>query len=122
MAKNAGIDRREFLIGSAAGAALIGCGGNASTTGADATDTIHTSDTPPIGTGSPRVAWVPRAGATSWNYSSGYFYDHVDQGAVDALMDAAVIGATGAATAAAGWSQVMASYQTGDLVAIKINT
>jgi hypothetical protein len=106
-----GLDRREFLKSGTAAvvAAAIAPRLAAEERQAEAPATL------------PRIVRVHDGRATSWDYSSNYYFDYVDQAVVNHMLDLGVMALTGAATAAAAWSSIFATYQPGDKVAVKIN-
>ncbi len=59
--------------------------------------------------------------ATSWDYSTGWYGDYVNQLAVDLMTDRGVTALTNTATVVDAWHAIMPSYQAGQKVAIKVN-
>lgn len=111
------LTRRAFLGDCAAGAAAWAVG--AAACGQDRAAGPDEPEAP----GPPRVTWVRDPAAAGWDFAPGTrYWDAVDQGAVDGMMDAAVTALTGASRPAAAWRRVMASYRRGDVVAVKLNT
>ena len=72
------------------------------------------------GTG-PKVIHVHSPSATSWNFSSGWYSDYVNQSAVNNMIDRGVMALTNAATMADAWHAILPAYMPGEKVAIKIN-
>jgi uncharacterized protein (DUF362 family) len=68
-----------------------------------------------------RVVWVHDSGATSWDYGSSYYGDHVSQSVVDQMVDQGVMALTGASSVADAWRQIIPDYQPGKAIAIKVN-
>ena len=81
-----------------------------------------------------RVMWIRDANATSWNGSSGSWWDdnNTDQATVDNMISTAIQGLTGAASDADAWDTLFRhfnetrglgdlGYQTGEKIAVKIN-
>lgn len=75
----------------------------------------------PEETGKPRVVHIHDADATSWDFSTGWYGDSVDQPTVDDMVDRGVKELTGTSTVANAWSALIPNYQNGDGVAIKVN-
>jgi hypothetical protein len=71
--------------------------------------------------GRPKVVRVYDDRATFWDYSSTYYFDHVNQGVVDDMLEVGVKCLTNTFTVAEAWGAIMAAYQPGDKVAVKIN-
>jgi len=71
--------------------------------------------------GRPRVVRSCDQNATWWDYQSNYYFDFIDQAAVDAMFLEALMALTGATTAAKACELLIRNYQPGDKVAIKIN-
>ena len=68
-----------------------------------------------------RVTRVYSENATSWDFSSGYYFDAIAGDVARQMVNQAVQDLTDATSAAAAWNEIMASYVPGDKVAIKIN-
>jgi hypothetical protein len=68
-----------------------------------------------------RVAHIHDSGATSWNYSTGWYGDYVDQTAVDSMVAEGLLQLTGTSTLADAWRVLIPEYQSGAAVAIKVN-
>lgn len=109
------ITRRGFL--KVGGGMLVGslmhvhgCGGGGSSGGGR----------PPVDmTG--RVVHTYSPLATSWDFGQDYYGRFVDQGAVDAMVDAGLIELTGAGSIDAAWRRLIPDYAPGEAVAIKVN-
>lgn len=69
----------------------------------------------------PRVVRVQDSRATSWDFIGQYYWQHVDQGAVDRMVEEGIQRLTSATNAADGWRAIMTGYAAGDIVALKIN-
>lgn len=81
-----------------------------------------------------RVMWIRDTNATSWNESSGSWWDdsNTDQATVDLMISTAIQGLTGEATDADAWDALFrhfnqdkrngdVGYQNGEKIAVKIN-
>jgi uncharacterized protein (DUF362 family) len=68
-----------------------------------------------------RVVWVHDSGATSWDYGSSYYGDHVSQSVVDQMVDQGLMALTGASSVAEAWRQIIPDYEPGKAIAIKVN-
>ena len=68
-----------------------------------------------------KVVSVYNPKATTWDYSSGYYIDYVDQKEINKTLDVAVVSFTGKASPSSAWMQIMRSYKKGDKIAIKPN-
>jgi uncharacterized protein (DUF362 family) len=69
----------------------------------------------------PRVVHVHSTHATGWDFSTGWYGDHVDQAVVYEMVDWGVMALTGTASRAAAWQALLPAYSPGQRVAIKIN-
>ncbi len=69
----------------------------------------------------PRVIRIQDSRATSWDFSSQYYWQHVDQAIVNVMVEEGMKQMTGQGTEAAAWSSVMTGYDPGEVVALKIN-
>ncbi len=70
--------------------------------------------------GSSRVVHVRDPDATSWNGSSNYYYNYVNQSVVNNMVDQGVMALTSTSTRADAWRALIPNY-SGGLVAIKVN-
>lgn len=111
--------RRRFV--ARAGAAALGLGLEASLSPQSTAKLEHTVFLPLAARTFPRVVRVHSTTAAHWDYSTGWFGDHVDQAAVDAMMAAGLCALTGAANAADAWKQLLPQYQPGQKIAVKVN-
>ncbi len=68
-----------------------------------------------------RVVQVHNPSATSWDYTTGYYGDYVNQGLVDAMLDRGVCELTGLSDPVSAWQRIMSTYQAGDKIAIRVN-
>ena len=82
------------------------------------TPTATSTQTP--GT-APKVIHVHSANATSWNFSSGWYGDFVNQSKVNDMVNQGLIGLTGLPTVSAAWSALLPGYAAGKAIAIKVN-
>ncbi len=77
--------------------------------------------TPSLRDGRPRVVRAYDGEATSWNYQSNYYFDYIDQTAVDQMFLQALEALTGASSVLQACQVLIPTYQAGDKIAIKIN-
>lgn len=85
--------------------------------------TTQPSATPtpmPPATGS-RVVCVHSPRVTDWNGSSGYYWNAVDQDAVDEMVDRGMMALTGTPSVADAWKKILPNYKVGEGIAIKVN-
>ena len=68
-----------------------------------------------------RVIHVHSPNATSWDFSSGWYGDYVDQAIANDMVDQGVMALTNATTVANAWRAVLPAYVVGQKIAIKIN-
>ncbi len=106
------LNRRDFLKTGAAAAAGAAVVQPFAVRSATADTTVRAR---------PKVVRVHDDRATYWDYSSNYYFDHVNQGVVDDMLDVGVKCLTNTFTVADAWNVIMASYVPGDKVAVKIN-
>jgi len=74
----------------------------------------------------PKVVHCHYPGACSWNFSSGWYGDYVDQNAVNTMMDLGIQHASGHSGSLAAWLALFSrvnsgGYQAGQKIAIKVN-
>jgi hypothetical protein len=69
----------------------------------------------------PKVVHVHNSQATSWDFSTGWYGDYVDQDVVYEMVDCGVMALTGTTNRAAAWQALMPDYFSGQRVAIKVN-
>ena len=83
----------------------------------------YVEDTTQAGTfpGPGRVIHVRNPDAVSWDYSSGYYGDHVDALSVEMMVRAGLRQLTGAGSAAMAWAALLPDYSKGQRFAIKVN-
>jgi hypothetical protein len=74
--------------------------------------------TPGVG---PRVIHVHSPNATSWNFSSGWHGNYVNQNQVDNMVDRGLRELTGRSTVAEAWNALLPGYSAGKGIAIKVN-
>ncbi len=84
------------------------------------TDTPTSTATMPPGN-HPKVVHVHNPNATNWDFSSGWYGDHVDQGVVNTMMDEGLITLTGKPNIGEAWSALLPEYLPGKGIAIKVN-
>jgi hypothetical protein len=68
-----------------------------------------------------RVVHVQDDDATFWDFSTGWYGDHLDQAVVDAMVEAGLLALTNTKTIAKAWSKLIPNYVTGETLAIKVN-
>lgn len=68
----------------------------------------------------PRVVSVRNSNATNWDHATGYYWDYVNQEAVNSMVGEGVMTLTGALSTSQAWSALI-PYQPGQSVAIKVN-
>ena len=81
------------------------------------TPTPTRTPTPSDGAG---VAHVHAQNATTWSQQTDY-WDYVDQGVVNEMVDHGVMALTGAASVADAWRAILPAYQPGQGIAVKVN-
>jgi hypothetical protein len=84
------------------------------------TRTPTPTSTVPAGSG-PKVIHIHSTSATSWNFSSGWYGDYVNQSKVNEMVNRGVMELTGQSTVAAAWSALLPGYAAGKGIAIKVN-
>lgn len=104
-----GISRREFLELSVASATTAALGISPRAARAD-----------PAGAPG-RVVHVQHPDATSWDFATGWYGDHVDQAIVDAMLERGVMELAGVGSPATAWAQIIPGYVPGQKIAIKVN-
>lgn len=95
----------------------------------DTTPTVSPTATPthtatPSPTTSPRgarVVHVRSASATDWDFGDDWYGDHVDQTAVNRMVDEGLTRLTGTTSRADAWGALLPNFQIGQRVAIKVN-
>jgi hypothetical protein len=133
MRKGSSISRRRFLIGMAAalgGTALVRTQLRGVTPVSVADEPVlqpqvylpyvarrHWLNAPP---NPGKVVQVRNTAATSWTGESDY-WNHLDQAAVDSMVDLGLLELTGAPTVVEAWQQLLPDYQAGQKIAIKVN-
>lgn len=73
------------------------------------------------GPGESRVVHIHDPDATSWNFSTGWYGDYVDQPTVDNMVDRGIMELTGTSTVAGAWQSLIPNYAPGKAIAIKVN-
>lgn len=70
-----------------------------------------------------RVVRIFDARATNWDFTTGYYWQHVGaQDVINDMVDLGVRTLTGASSTQAAWNQLLPTYTAGHLVTIKVNT
>jgi hypothetical protein len=90
-----------------------------------ATPTATPSPTPtatrtPGATGG-KVIHLHAASATSWDFSTGWYGDYVNQEVVNKMVDRGLRELTGRSTVADAWSVLLPGYSAGKGIAVKVN-
>lgn len=99
------ISRRQFVKSSALAGAALSLGGKAG----------------PLVGKRPRVVRVHDQNATSWDYHSNYYFDYVDQQAVDRMLLKGIQTLMGSPSKSVMLDGLLRGYRRGHKVAIKIN-
>ncbi len=68
-----------------------------------------------------KVIRVHSSVLTSWDFSTGYYWQYIDQSATDSMIEEGVKALTSASDAQTAWQTLMPTYSSGDKVGIKIN-
>ena len=69
----------------------------------------------------PRVVHVHAAGATSWDYQTGWYGEYVDQDVVNQMLERGLVELTRLGSTAGAWSVLLPDYSPGKKIAIKVN-
>jgi uncharacterized protein (DUF362 family) len=64
---------------------------------------------------------VHAAGATDWDFSTGWYGDHVDQAVVNEMVDQGLVSLTGRGSVVEAWGVLLPTYEPGRRIAIKVN-
>jgi uncharacterized protein (DUF362 family) len=67
------------------------------------------------------VVHVHAAGATSWDFATGWYGDHVDQVVVNEMVGRGLTSLTARDSVADAWGTLMPDYEPGQRIAIKVN-
>jgi hypothetical protein len=73
------------------------------------------------GSNSAKVIHIHSPSATSWNFSSGWYGNFVNQNQVNNMVDRGVRELTGQSTVPDAWSALLPGYAAGKGIAIKVN-
>lgn len=68
-----------------------------------------------------RVVHMRSASATNWDFGDDWYGDHVNQAAVNQMMEQGLMRLTGTSTLAGAWMALLPTYKKGEQVAIKVN-
>jgi len=68
-----------------------------------------------------RVIRVHSNNATSWDFSTSYYWENIDQSVIDRMVEEGVKALTGASDAQTAWQTIMSAYAAGNRVGIKVN-
>jgi hypothetical protein len=93
---------------------------------ATATSTTTKTATPTATQGTPsggghKVVHVHAASATSWDFSTGWYGNYVNQNVVNNMVDEGVKQLTGQSSVATAWGTIISGYSSGKAIAIKVN-
>jgi hypothetical protein len=67
------------------------------------------------------VVHVHSSAVTSWNGSNSDYWNYIDQGVVDEMMDQGLMAMTGTSSITNAWRALLPSYQVGEGIAIKVS-
>jgi hypothetical protein len=125
MPKSPSISRRRFLISAAAAA------------GTGLWAWLHRRTTPPVRADNliprvylpfiaapdnrPHVVHVHHPQATQWDFTSGWYGDHVNQEVVDTMLRYGLLRLTDTASMSEAWQVLLPAYQPGQRIAVKVN-
>ena len=87
---------------------------------ATATDTPTPASNTPVPPHDARVVHVHSSDATVWSGQTDY-WNYVNQGVVDEMVNRGMMALTGASTVAAAWQSLLPDYSPGRGIAIKVN-
>lgn len=68
-----------------------------------------------------RVVRVHASAAHNWNYSASDYWNYVNQGVVDQMVNDGLMSLTGKGSVADAWRALIPNYQAGQIVAIKVS-
>ena len=68
-----------------------------------------------------KVVRIVDDNATSWDYTTGYYWEYVNQNVVNEMVKKGVITLTGMATEQDAWKAILPNYTQGQRIAIKLN-
>lgn len=71
--------------------------------------------------GSSVVVHTHNVNATSWDFSTGYYWNNVNQQVVNTMVSDGIKRLTGQATQAAAWRTLLPGYSAGKGIAVKVN-
>lgn len=124
-----GVTRREFLTGAAVAAGcltvsaahrLLGVAPDATAAEPELAPQAYLplvmKRYPPVS-----VIHVHAADATNWDFSTGLYWQHVDQDVVDGMVERGLMELTGTGSVTAAWAAILPSYLPGQKIAIKVN-
>jgi hypothetical protein len=68
-----------------------------------------------------KVVHVHGVNSTNWNFSSGYYGNHVNQSTVDNMVELGLMSLTGTSSVTSAWETLIPDYSSGKAIAIKVN-
>jgi len=69
----------------------------------------------------PKMVHVHAAGATYWDFQTGWYGEYVDQGAVNDMLARGLEELTGLGSAEEIWASLLPGYSSGKKIAVKVN-
>jgi hypothetical protein len=69
----------------------------------------------------PKAVHVHAAAATHWDFTSGWYGDHVDQAVVNEMVERGLMELAGASSVVAAWASILPDYLPGKKIAVKVN-
>jgi hypothetical protein len=69
----------------------------------------------------PRVVHIRHSQATHWDFTSGWYGDHVDQAVVSTMLQQGLRRLTDTASVSEAWRVLLPAYQPGQRIAVKVN-
>ena len=126
MPKPHSLSRRRFLINAAAvaGAGLLALFQRRRVTQPARADNLIPRVYLPVVAATdnrPRVIHVHHPQATHWDFTSGWYGDHVNQEVVDTMLRHGLQSLTDAGTVPEAWQVLLPAYQPGQRIAVKVN-
>jgi len=69
----------------------------------------------------PKVVHVHASAATFWDFQTGWYGEHVDQGVVNEMVERGLMELTGRDSVAGAWGMMLPGYAPGRKIAVKVN-